>query len=388
MATGPLYSFTDTGNNIRTIADVINMIDWQEAPLLRIFGFSQKNVTGKFKIRDWPSTKPELLEDTMPGFTTTLDGAHNNSTTTIDVAAGTGQYFRTGDLIGIYGSDGQIAEKLLVDSVTTDALTVTGRGYGSTSAASHDTGRTVEILTRIMPEGADYTTGYTTATTQPYNYTQIISEAVKASKTGQKISKYGIDDYMDYHVSKLFADGGQAGRLAQFLQKTFYYGERVQRDGNNDGSMGGFRTFVTTHVDNLSGAALQRSHIHKKIRDIRQAGGRVTHLVTGAWGVEKITSMYEDLITTTRDETIGGSEIMTVKTPHGQVKLVYDWMCPQDHYFFCNADKIGWIPLRDFERGKIAEQGDYFVTDVVGEYSFLVSNEKSHGLIYGASTTS
>jgi hypothetical protein len=44
--------------------------------------------------------------------------------------------------------------------------------------------------------------------------------------------------------------------------------------------------------------------------------------------------------------------------------------------------------LRDFARGKIAEQGDFFVSDVVGEYTFLVASEKSHGLIKEASTTS
>jgi hypothetical protein len=113
----------------------------------------------------------------------------------------------------------------------------------------------------------------------------------------------------------------------------------------------------------------------------------VTHLITGAFGIEKITSMYEDTIVTTRDETIGGSEIQQIRTPHGMVKLVFDWMCPQDRYYFVNAEKVGWLPLRDFARGKIAEQGDFFVSDVVGEYTFLVANEKSHGYIKEASIT-
>src|SRR6476469_9528083 len=98
MATGTRLSTTDTGNWKRGISDVVNMIDWTEAPLLRIFGFSGKNVS-KFKIVNWPSTKAELVEDTMPAFTTTLNGSHNNSTTTIAVASTTGAYFRQGDII-------------------------------------------------------------------------------------------------------------------------------------------------------------------------------------------------------------------------------------------------------------------------------------------------
>jgi hypothetical protein len=381
MATGTRYSYTDTGITKRGIADVVNMIDWTEAPLLRIFGFSSSNLK-KFKLVNWPTTKVELVEDTMAPYTTTLNGSHNSSVTTIAVASNTGAYFRQGDIILID------TEQMLVTSVSSDNLTVATRPYGSTSAASHSTLATVTITTRAMPEGADYTTGYTTTTTQPSNYSQIISEAVKVSKTDLAITKYGIDEEMDYQVGKLFADGGQSGRLAQLLQRTFYYGQPVQRSTSAYGSMGGFKSFVTTNVTNLSGAAITRDAIHTKVRQIRDAGGKVSHLVCGSWGLEKINAMYEGAIETTRDETIGGSEINTILTPHGRIKIVYDWMCLPADYYFVNTDKIGWLPVRDFDRGKVAEQGDYHVSDVVGEYTFLVANEKSHGYITGASTTS
>ena len=35
---------------------------------------------------------------------------------------------------------------------------------------------------------------------------------------------------------------------------------------------------------------------------------------------------------------------------------------------------------------EIAKRGDYFVRDVVGEYTFFLVDEESHGLIYGAAT--
>jgi hypothetical protein len=98
--------------------------------------------------------------------------------------------------------------------------------------------------------------------------------------------------------------------------------------------------------------------------------------------------MYEGAIRTTRDETRGGSEITMVKTPHGEVEVVYDWSCPAGYMYFVNQEKCGWLPVRAFEAGKIAEQGDYFLTDVVGEYTFGLANEESHGLIYGFSTSS
>lgn len=381
MATGTRTSYTDSNVNMRSIADAVFMIDWTEAPLLNILGFGPENVR-KFELVNFPSTKVEWIEDTMSPYTTTMDeSGFDDSETDLTVASGTGSYFRQGDIIAVE------SEYMLVTAVSTDTLTIV-RGYGGTTAAAHTTGNTVTLLTRAMPEGADATTGHTTTTSQPYNYSQIISEAAKATKTAIAIKKYGIADEMDYQVGKLFANGGQAGKLAQFLQRTFYYGKRVQRTASAYGSMGGFGVFVTTNVTNLSSASLQRSDIHTKIRQIRDAGGMCTHLVTGSWGLEKINGMYEGSIRTTRDETRGGSEITMVKTPHGEVEVVYDWMCPAGYMYFLNQEKCGWLPVRPFEAGKIAEQGDYFVTDVVGEYTFGIANEESHGLIYGFSTSS
>lgn len=380
MATGTRTSYTDSGVNARSIADAVFMIDWTEAPLLNILGFGSENVR-KFELINFPSTKIEWIEDTMSPFATTTAENMDDSETGLDVATDTGSYFRQGDIISV-GS-----EYMLVTSVSSDTLTVV-RGYGGTTAAASTSGAAVTLLTRAMPEGANATTGHTTTTTQPYNYSQIISEAAQATKTAVAIKKHAIEDELDYQVGKLFANNGQAGKLAQFLQRTFYYGKRVQRTASAYGSMGGFSTFVTTNVSNLSGASLQRSDIHTKIRQIRDAGGMCTHLITGSWGLEKINAMYENLIRTTRDETRGGSEITMIKTPHGEVEVVYDWMCPAGHMYFVNQEKIGWLPVREFAQGKIAEQGDYYLTDVVGEYTFALANEESHGLIYGFSTTS
>ena len=380
MATGTRTSYTDSTPNARGIADAVYMIDWKEAPLLNIFGFSSKNVS-KFQLVNFPSTKIEWLEDTMSPYTTTIAEALDDSETGVDVATDTGAYFRQGDIVSVD------SEYMLVTSVSTDTLTVT-RGYGSTTAAAHNTSSTITLLTRAMPEGADATTGHTTVTLAPYNYSQIISEAAKATKTAIAIKKYGIDDELDYQVGKLFANNGQAGKLAQFLQRTFYYGKRVIRSASAYGSMGGFSTFVTTNVTNLSSASLQKSDIHTKIRQIRDAGGKCTHLITGSWGIEKITAMYEGMIQMTTDEERGGSQITKVLTPHGEVEVVYDWMCPAGYAYFVDADKIGWLPVREFQMGKIAEQGDYFLTDVVGEYTLALANEESHGLIYGFSTSS
>ncbi len=374
------YSYTDTGITKRAISDVIHMIDWKEAPLLRLFGFGPENVK-KFKMLNWPSTKAEWIEDTNSPITDVMNdsGGISDSDTTMTVT--NGGYFRQGDVIKVED------EYMLVTAVSGNDLTIV-RSWGTPAAASHAAALTITLVTRAMPEGASFTTGHSTTTTQPYNYTQILSEAATVSKTELEMTKYGIEDSLDYEVAKLFADGGRAGKLARMLAMTFYYGQRVQRTSSVYGSMGGIGTFVTTNVTALAGAALQRSDIHTKIRSIRDAGGACDTIVTGSWGIEKVTSMYDGYITMDQSSTRGGSKITRVTTPHGEVELVYDWQCPAGFMYFVDTAKIGWLPMRPFKATKISEQGDFYVTDVVGEYTLVVANDKSHGIISGFSTTS
>src|SRR5690606_33852313 len=107
----------------------------KHAPLLQLFGFGRENLN-KFDIVNWPTTKVEWLEDTNVIFSTKLNEALDNSETDIDVSLGTGQFFRKGDIIGILPGTqtyGVPVEKMMVQSVAGDTLTVVARGFGDTS---------------------------------------------------------------------------------------------------------------------------------------------------------------------------------------------------------------------------------------------------------------
>lgn len=395
-------SYTDTTTNVRAVGDAIYNIDFQEAALLQLLGFSSSNLK-KFAVKQgWPSTKMEWLEDVNVPFTTLLaENGFDSGETDLDVTTGTGKYFRKGDVLGIYPTGtttGTFQEKVLVTAVSGDTLTIV-RGWGSTTGTAALINTGIRLITRSMPENSIYLTEHMTTPTAPYNYTQIIDAAVEMSETEQMMSRYGINDHMDMQVAKLFNNGGTEGKLAQLLHQTFYYGERIQRDGTEYGAMGGFDTFVTTstastsHVFTLSDAAITKKDIHKVIRAIRTSNGMVTHLVTGGWGIEKIRSLYEDSVRTVQEDTVMGSpEVDQIVTPHGKVKIIYDWMCPEDRYYFLNTNKCGWVPFRDFKRksvygGEENNPYDGTIEKVVGEYTFGLANPKSFGLIYGASIT-
>jgi hypothetical protein len=398
-------SYTDTTTDIPAVSDAIYNIDFQEAGLLQLLGFKSNNLK-KFAVRTgWPSTTLTWLEDVnVPKTTLLAESGFDASETDLTVTTGTGVYFRKGDILGIYanaGGTGAIAEKFLVTAVSGDVATIV-RGYGDTTGAAHSEGVMIRLLTRANEENSIYTTEHITTPTAVSNYTQILDAAVEMSETEAEMSRYGISDHMNMQIAKLFDNNGSEGRLAQLLHETFYYGEKVARSTSPVyGSMGGFNTFVTTstastsHVVDLNGVAFQRDDVYGIMRAVRNsgAGAKVTHAICNSWALEKMSLWFEDTITRVQEtRVLGNPEVQEILTPHGSLRLVYDWMCPQDEIYFINADRCGWVPYRDFKRKTIyggTENNPYDgrIEQVIGEYTFGLTNPKSFGRLHDFSTT-
>jgi hypothetical protein len=355
MAIGTRTTYSETANIKRSIGDMIGFIDWTEAPLLRKLGVNNES---KFRLVNWPNSKYEWLEDTMSARTTTLAEEAAQAETEIDVADGS--IFKEGDIVKVE------SELMYVSSVSTNTITVI-RGFAGTTDATHATALSIALATIARLEGADYDTGHTTALTNPYNHTQIISEAVKVTGSEAVNTKYGVNDTMAYHLAKLMGGSNgvgekfRAGKLPILLQQTFYHGQRAAGTASTSRAMAGFEAYVTTNVTDT--------------------------IVCNAWLRRKLTSFYEGLITTTRSETRGGSRIDTVMTDFGEMEIMFDRWCPTDRLYIVETPKVGWITNRAFQVYDRPSTGDYTVKEVLGEYGFVVQNQLSHAYIKNASTT-
>ncbi len=382
MATGMRTTYTDSNITKRNLSPLIRMIDWTEAPLLRRLG-----VDGQAKF-DLITVGPKIewSEDTMSPRSSTLASAYTAGGGTIAVATGTGQYFRTGHILKIDN------ELMYVVSVSTDTITVS-TAFGGTTNANHDSGATVKVSTIAKLEGANYTTGHTTTLNYPYNYTQILEEAVTVSGSEAKNPEY-VADAMSRNIAKLIGGGsgmgskGKAGVLAILLEQTFFDGKRAQGSDSASRAMGGFNQYVTTNVTNLSSAALTRKHIEDEMQKCYLAGASPDLLVCGAWVKRKISSFYEKYITTERSEKRGGATITTIENDFGVIEVMFDKWCPESELYVAEADRLGWVTYRPFQVIDKPSLGDYTVKDVLGEYSFVLTNETAHARIYGISTTS
>lgn len=377
MATGTRTTYTDTTPQKRSIADMIGMIDWTEAPLLRTFGLNNES---KFRLVNFPRTKVEWLEDTMAPRAGTVNEALDSSETGVDVATGQGDYLKAGDVIKVD------SELMYVSSVSTDTATVI-RGFGGTTAASHSDQAAWTLATVARLEGATATTGYTTALSNPFNYTQILAEAVQVTGSEQVDSKYGVDDTMAYNIGKLMGDGGKSGKLPILLEQTFFYGKRAAGSATTARAMGGFEQYVTTNVTNASSAALTRKMIEDLMEDCYLAGGAPNTIIVNSWQRRKISSFYEGSIQTDRSEERGGSKITTIVTDFGDIEVMFSRWCPTDRLYLVEPAKLGWVTYRPFDIVDRASTGDYMLKDVLGEYSFVLMNETAHGYIHTLSTT-
>jgi hypothetical protein len=382
MATGIRTTYTDSNVKPESLNPLISLIDWTEAPLLKLLGINNEK---RFRFTFWPRTAYEWIEDSMSGRTTTLAEEAAQAETEIDVTDGT--IFKEGDVVKVE------SELMYVSSVSSNTITVT-RGYAGTSDVTHATALTITLATTARLEGADYDTGHTTAVTRNINYTQILSEAVKVTGSQMVDENYGITDEMAYHIAKLIGGGqgigekGKAGKLAILLQQTFYYGQKAVGTSTTARAMGGFEEFVTTNVTNLSSAALELRHIEDLMEDCFLAGGSPNLLVCNTWLWRKINNFYQGSIRTERTEDTGGHVIKTVSTLFGDIEVMFDRWCPTDRLYLLEKEKMGWVTYRPFQVMDRASTGDYEVKDVLGEFGFVLQNQTAHGYLHTASTSS
>jgi hypothetical protein len=127
--------------------------------------------------------------------------------------------------------------------------------------------------------------------------------------------------------------------------------------------------------------------IEDAMEDCYEAGGSPDTIVCGAWARRKISNFFKGAIRTERSEERGGATITTIVTDFGELEVMYDKWCPSDELYIIEPDRMGWLTFRPFDIYDRASTGDYDVKEVLGEFSFVLTNETAHAYIHSFSTT-
>lgn len=372
--------FTDVDIARRIIDQAVAMTAFTQAPLIKRLGLNNES---RWDFVNWPpggTKKVEWLEDGLAPNTTTLTAnISSTSATTMTVADGT--RLKIGHVVQINN------EYMTVENVAGNTITI-ARGAGGTTATTHANGDVVTIHTIAKRTMEDWTIGYTTNMTIPYNYTQILEESIRVAGDQAIAVDYGVPDTMKYHLAKLIGgserigEKGRAGTLILKLAKTFYAGRRQQPSDSQRGMMGGAKTFITKSLGDVN-TPLSRPLIHQALREVYEDGAMPDILVCSPWGAEVIASLY-DQRQYTQESTTGGETITRIRTPVvDSVEVVVDWMCPPTEMYVLDSERVGWCTVRPFMVKPWPENGDYMARAVIGEYTFVVKNgSTAHRIIY------
>jgi len=365
----PFTSYSDTTPQRRVITDVISLIDPTEAVVVEILG-GLDGASGKFRFTA-KGTKFEWLEDTMSPLADALDGSITSTVTTITVDDGS--LFKPGYIIKVDD------EYMWVSSISGEVLTVT-RNYGGTQA-THADDDVVDIVGEARLESDDSDPIAFTDRTAPYNYTNIFHYEVEVSGTQQAIDQYGIPDEFAYQVNKGIPDEMRKVNLSA------YHGQRKAGSATTPRGMGGFGTFITDNAIAAGGAIVQADFEDALEASYNDGGSGPWVAFCAPANMQVIKNFYDTstMLQVSRDETTAGMVIQDILTPFGTVKLVMDRHAPTDKVYIVDPKHAGFATLRPFAWEPLAKAGDYDTSEVVGEFTFCVRQDKAHAVITGIS---
>lgn len=366
----PITSYSDTTPHVRAIADVIKMIDPVDTPLIAALG-GLDTARNKFMVRQ-NSYKIEILEDEYDPLTTTA--AHGSTILTNDTVftVADGTVFQDGHVIKIDD------EYMVVKSISTNDVTVYSRSYGGTNA-THTGSVAIEIVGMARLEGDDADYGPIVDITAPFNYTAIFQKAIQVSGTQQVIDQYGIDDEFAYQSAKAVP------HMLRLVEKMAFHGVRAAGSASGPRSAGGLSTFVTDNTV-AAGGAIAKSDIDNLAEYILLDGGSPDLLVVNPSVANDIRSLIDSssFVRVDQENTqFGMLPITRVATQYGLLRLVESRWCPVATSWMLDSRKVGYYTLRPFASKALAVTGDSVKGEVVGEFSFLVANDRAHGFISG-----
>ena len=366
---GLLTTYNNTSLQPRVVMDRILMQDPYDIPVFTALGM----VTDGFSV-DPKGTKIEWFEQGYAAKEDALNGAINNSVTTV-VAATSGLY-QPGMVIQIE------SEKVWVSAVSGASLTVT-RGYGDTSAASHDDATAIYIVGMARLEGDDADDSPNLSLSNAFNYTQILQHTVKVSGSAKVGAQYANYDPWDTEID------GAMESLMLLLERLPFYGERLVGSASTPRGAGGFGTFLSSNVSAKSNAALTRKHVEDMLQAIYDDGGDPDLIITNAWGKRKLNDLYEGHFERVADNRFEGFRTDWLENPISgrPLETVVSRHCPAGYMYFLSRGELGFIPYREFTFSPLAKTGDSEKGEVLGEWSFMVGVEDHHGLITGFNTS-
>lgn len=282
------------------------------------------------------------------------------------------------------------SEIVLISALATASTLTIVREMSGTTAATHATAATVQLIGQAREEGTDSPYFSNRLRTFYTNYPQFFDGAIQISEQSRNQDLYGRDKE-DEQVEV------QTKHLAKMAERSAIEGEAYAGAANKPPTMGGVLDFITTangsYNTSLSSAALAESNLYTAIRSILDNVGEsnvARTIVTRYFLRQKISGFYENRIRTEQGDHTGGVAVDAIDTDFGRFEIMHFHSWPESVVGFLNFDKIklGHTAGMMWQRKRLAEAGAYFRETLYGEYTLEVRNPQCMGQITAVSTSS
>lgn len=365
----PVTTYTDTTAHKRVITDVISIIDPSDSPLVNALG-GLDGASGKFTFVNGKHTQMEWLEDTLAPLVQSdgLNGSIASTTTALTV--NDGSYYQPGHIIRIGSED------MWVSAVSTNTVTVTRAFQGTAATAADASAITIVGMARL--EGAESSQGNKTDVTVGSNYTQIFHKELKVTRTHEQLSQYGISSEMAYQGDKAIPE------LMRLIEKALFYSTAsAAGSATTPRAFGGLRAFITDNKGD-GGTTPTQAKIEDAVELAWNDGGN------GPWIAPVTSAQYQTIknfydssnfLRVDRGEGTVGMVINRIQTPFGDVDLVLDRWATGTEICLIDPKNAGLYTYHPFTQEPLAKTGDYERSEVVGEFTLCVRQDKSHALM-------
>jgi hypothetical protein len=332
------------------------------------------------------STKVEWLEDQLfPRLSAVVSGGATDGAT-ITVTAGTGGYFRAGDVI----RNAKTGVACIVTSVATDTLTV-GNHIGAVAFAACTAGDQLVIVGNASAQGASLGTRAITQRVPQYNYTMIQRNPYGFTRSLMASKLYG-GPVPDKERKKKAVEHKRA------IEYTLFWGARnLDLTGSSPkGTAGGLFEFIASNVKNAAGT-LSKSLLDQYMKDFLQHGNQNGVLFVSPTVAMAISGFLRDAwFPAEVGQRLWGAKVDGfISGAYGfQVPVIVkrdwnDFSTSSTQYggwaFYVNMDSMELHVLRSTEllRDRQANDADSYDEEYLTEFAPVIKQESQHGIIKG-----
>ena len=378
--------------------EILDISQVNELQVIKLFGGfdgAQEKPGLKF---EWMLEDQWKLRDTVGNSPLAIGG------TALDLSGNNAHRYPRGTILQL-GQFGDTVDPELVwvqAQADADTLTIV-RNYAGTTAAERANGDSVLVAGYSEVEGTTWTLRQTSTKSVVYNYMTMMKTAVRGSWANEAIRKYGIAAGQDINEQ-------MARSMKQALQSfnnQLLLGQRYEGGGANDpATMGGIDFYITAangaYVSDLGSATLTLKDIEDMFEDrFYEVGAENTGktLLTDYWGYRKINSFFSPGVRLETKENAVGLLVSVLRTPIGDVEVLYDAVVPKGKMYLLRTDQIKVVRLPDppgqFPPSRLhigmsgnTATGDFTEMYLYGVYGMQVKNPATMGIIHTYSLTS